>query len=317
MARSTDRGSAQADIADCFDTIDHAHLRRELAARVVDPDIVRLIDDLLAAGGERAGRWWWTQTRGIVQGSCLSPLLCNLALNPLDQAARRLAKESEGSVRLFRYADDLLLLGRDERSARRLLDKLRQTLRKQRQTFREPGPVIVPSTSGVDWLGVRLRPRPAGWGRPIGFGYAIPDSKVAAMIQRITEMTIPPSDKVDATAFNLGRWIVSINEQLRDWRQAYLFTDNASDVFRALDDHTRERVAALLSAITGIRGHALIRNFRVKLPRGFWTWEVPSARLVALSSLAPHAPANLTRAPAWTKPAKLNAKNKNKHKKRK
>ena len=71
------------------------------------------------------------------------------------------------------------------------------------------------------------------------------------MLERIVEMTTPPSARIDASAFNLGRWIVSVNEQLRDWRQAYLYADNGAEVFAALDEHTRERVAQLLHAVTG------------------------------------------------------------------
>lgn len=133
----------------------------------------------------------------------------------------------------------------------------------------------------------------------MSFGYAVPDPKVADMLNRLSEMTVPPSERIDAGAFNLGRWIVSINEQLRDWRQAYLFADNAPEVFRALDDHCRERVALLMQSVTGLRRAALNGQYRVRLPRGFWTWEVPGARLVVLSSLAPHCAGNLIRKPAW------------------
>jgi hypothetical protein len=43
----------------------------------------------------------------------------------------------------------------------------------------------------------------------------------------------------------------------------------------------------------------LNERYRVPLPRGFWTWEVEGARVVALSALTPHNPVNLTRRPAW------------------
>ena len=57
-----------------------------------------------------------------------------------------------------------------------------------------------------------------GWaGGRLAFGYVVPDAKVGDMLARLTEMTAPPSDKIDAAAFNLGRWVVSVNTQLRDW----------------------------------------------------------------------------------------------------
>ncbi len=123
------------------------------------------------------------------------------------------------------------------------------------------------------------------------------------MLERVVEMTLPPSARIDASAFNLGRWLVSINEQLRDWRQAYLYADNAAEVFAALDEHTRERVVQLLHAVTGKRFQNLRAEYRVRLPRGFWTWKVNGCALVVLSSLAPHAPENLTRRPPWLRVA--------------
>ena len=49
------------------------------------------------------------------------------------------------------------------------------------------------------------------------------------MLDRLVEMTAPPSDKIDAAAFNLGKWIVSVNTQLRDWWQAYRYADNGQN----------------------------------------------------------------------------------------
>ena len=88
----------------------------------------------------------------------------------------------------------------------------------------------------------------------------------------------------------LDRWIVSLNEQLRQWREVYQLADNARDVFRMLDERARQRVGELLRQITGRRGRDLDAQFRRQLPRGFWTWEVEGTRLVCLSSLAPKAP---------------------------
>jgi hypothetical protein len=119
------------------------------------------------------------------------------------------------------------------------------------------------------------------------------------MLERVAEMTTPPSARIDPSAFNLGRWIVSVNDQLRDWRQAYLYADNAPEVFAALDEHTRDRVGLLLQAVTGKRFHELRAEYRVRLPRGFWIWQVNGSRLVVLSPLAPRAPEQLTRKPAW------------------
>jgi RNA-directed DNA polymerase len=291
--------AVQLDVADCFDTIEHGLLLRELARHVADPDLTALLEQILQAGGNRSGALWWQRTVGLVQGSSLSPLLCNLYLHPLDLALHDLAGATQNGVRALRYADDLLLLARDQRTAERALALTRQVLGRLQQRLRQPAGSPRPVLDGIDWLGLRLGPRNPRWTDRLTFGYAVPDGKVVDMLKRLTEMTAPPNERIDGSAFNLARWIVSINEQLRDWRQAYLFADNAPEVFRTLDDHTRERVGRLLRSVTGTPWPQLNGQYRVRLPRGFWTWEVPGARLSVLSALAPHAPGRLTRRPAW------------------
>jgi hypothetical protein len=257
------------------------------------------VEQILLPGGVTVRRFFRRRSQGLVQGSALSPLLCNLYLHPLDQGLRELEQASQNSIRALRYADDLLLLARDRRLAAwavantsRLLACLRQKLRNPRAT-----PCLV--QEGVDWLGVRLKARAYRWAKQVAFGYLVPDTKIVDMLDRLTEMTTPPSDKIDASAFNPEGWIVSLNEQLRDWYQAYRFADNAVEVFRALDQHVRERLGQLFQNLTGARWHEVLERYRSRLPRGFWTWEVNGIRLTVLSFRAPHCPMQLTRRPAW------------------
>jgi group II intron reverse transcriptase/maturase len=290
------------DVADCFPTIDHAAVLADLARHVGDAKLLGLVGRAVVAGGERAGRLWWQRVCGLVQGGPLSPLLCNLSLHALDVAAARLGHGSNRGVLVLRYADDLLLLARDARLAATAVAGLRAVLKGRRQRFKaEPAPV--PVTSGVEWLGVRLQPRRLARPGETAFGYVVPDAKVSSMITRLAEMTQPPSDKIDAAAFNLGKWIVSVNTQLRDWRQVYVYADNAADVFRVLDAVAFERVGDLLKAVSGAPWAEVRRNHLARLPRGFRSWEVPGARLSVLSALAPCAPAGLIRRPGWWKEA--------------
>ena len=178
------------------------------------------------------------------------------------------------------------MLARDERIARNALKATQHALRQLRQDLRDRKSRICPVHEGVDWLGVRIQPRQNRWTGKLEFGYTVPDKKVLAMLERISEMTTPPSSRIDASAFDLGRWIVSVNDQMREWRQAYVYADNAAAVFQVIDEHTQERVAELMHSITGRRRSELHAEYRVRLPRGFSTWQIGGTRLVVLSSSA-------------------------------
>jgi group II intron reverse transcriptase/maturase len=101
------------DLAKYFDTIPHRQLLQQVARRVSDGMILKLIKQWLRApiveedgqGGKRMKE----NKVGTPQGGVISPLLANIYLNPLDHAVNEGCREKP---RLIRYADDLVIICR-------------------------------------------------------------------------------------------------------------------------------------------------------------------------------------------------------------
>jgi len=102
-----------ADLAQYFDTIPHRKLMRQVARRVSDGMILKLIKGWLRAPiveeEEGGGRRMKANPCGTPQGGVISPLLANIYLHPLDEGVN---DQCQRKARMVRYADDLVILCR-------------------------------------------------------------------------------------------------------------------------------------------------------------------------------------------------------------
>lgn len=100
-----------ADLRRCFDNIPHEPLMERVKERIADRKVLELIRRFLKQGVMEDGEISVPEETGTPQGATLSPLLCNIYLNPLDHLM-------EGSgMKMVRYADDLVILCRTEAEA--------------------------------------------------------------------------------------------------------------------------------------------------------------------------------------------------------
>jgi len=115
----------EVDIEKFFDRLDHGHLREILHRRVRDGVVMRLIGKWLNAGVLEAGALSYPE-EGSPQGGVISPLLSNVYLHEvLDGWFERAVKPRlKGRALLVRYADDAVMVFRNEEDARRVMEVL-------------------------------------------------------------------------------------------------------------------------------------------------------------------------------------------------
>jgi len=112
----------EIDIQSFFDTMDRGLLREILHRRVQDGVLLRLIGKWLKAGVLEQGRLIHPEA-GTPQGGVISPLLANLYLHEVLDTwfEAEVRPRLKGPVYLNRYADDVVLVFREEEDARRVL----------------------------------------------------------------------------------------------------------------------------------------------------------------------------------------------------
>jgi len=91
------------DLSRYFDTIQHAVLLKKIARRVSDPQVMRLVKQIIKVGGKV----------GVAQGGPFSPLAANIYLNELDWTFDAIRQKTASgpyeAVNYHRFADDIVI----------------------------------------------------------------------------------------------------------------------------------------------------------------------------------------------------------------
>jgi len=241
------------DLAKFFDTVDHGKLMLLIAVRVVDRMILKTIKSWLKCGYMEDGQHR-SSRQGTPQGGVISPLLANIYLNPMDKALvnSKLWWRDKGSVHLVRYADDFLLLAREnlyrgKDIVERMLKRLGLTINTEKTLT-----YSVKDSGSIEYLGFRfLRTTNRKNGNRFYLVNPAPSSvaRVKEKVRgRISHMYPVP----------IKEQIKRANTILRGWTN-YFCIGNPSDTFNKLRNFTKKRVGRTLQRHRGRRGYGYKR----------------------------------------------------------
>jgi RNA-directed DNA polymerase len=218
-----------ADLAAAFDKIDQSRLLAALGSFPAR-DVIR---DWLKAGVFEAGKGFAPTEEGTPQGGVISPLLLNVAMHGLEEAAgvryrsagTHAGETEAGSPVLVRYADDFAVLCHSQRQAQQVQARLAEWLAPRGLAFNEDKTRIVHLSQGFDFLGVTVRRFPNG-------KLLIKPSNAA--IRRLRERLA--GEMRALRGLNALMVLVRLNPVIRGWA-AYYRTVVSAEVFSALDHH--------------------------------------------------------------------------------
>lgn len=255
------------DLEKFFDRVNHDKLMGQVAKRVEDKRLLKLIRAFLNAGVMEGGLTSPSQ-EGTPQGGPLSPLLSNLVLDELDRELERRGH------RFVRYADDSNIYVRSERAGQRVMESVRDFITRK--------------------LKLKVNDKKSAVARPqqrkfLGFSFTsgkeprrrIAPKAVERFKERIRELTRR------TRGVSIEQMVEEMARYLRGWAGYFAFCETPS-VFRKLDSWTRRRLRCVVwkQWKTGRRRFAELRNRKV------------GKDLAAQSAGSAHGPWRLSRSPA-------------------
>jgi group II intron reverse transcriptase/maturase len=228
------------DLTKYFDTIQHSILLDKIARRVQDPEVLRLVKQIVKIAGKV----------GVPQGGPFSPLAANIYLNDLDwyfdNIRRKTAEGQYEAINYHRFADDIVITvsGHHTKNgwAERAVQRLKERLAPLRVSLNSEKTQMVDMLKGdaFSFLGFDFR-RVLNRQRTRHFILMTPKKSARKAIKaKIREI-------IKQGGSSPTREIVSkINEVLAGWVN-YFRVGNSSRAFSEVRDYLEMKIRTLLT----------------------------------------------------------------------
>ena len=209
------------DLKSFFDEIPHDLIFKLIRREIADEPLVTLIARALKSGVVVGGKFEKT-TKGVPQGSPLSPILSNIVLNELDHELER------RGLKYARWADDFVILVRSRRAAERVMESITAYLEQELGLPVNREKSGVAKMAEVTFLGFRI----------FRHKIRISPESIAKFKDQVREMTHRNNP------LSMHAAIARLSKYLRGWA-AYFGIQEFKELFGRIDPWIRTRLRSM------------------------------------------------------------------------
>lgn len=274
----------ETDIAKCFDKIDHKFLLENTP--ICDRNVLK---QWLDAGYMYLGEIEDTP-EGAPQGGIISPLLCNVALNGLEEHVLKSfppVADKNGTkpkVHLIRYVDDIVVTGNSKEILEQVRPLIEEFLKVKGLALKEAKTRIVHLSEGFDFLGFNFKRHQLN-----------PSLNKANSKQESTLVITPSKKNIQRFKDNLRRLIQpgkplealirDLNPVLKGWSEYFRISYHSQEVFITLNNYMWELMMNWVSKRhPGVAINDLTKKYLVANQSHRWTWGLnPNELLINLA----------------------------------
>ncbi len=277
-----------ADIAQCFDRIDHNALLKKLNTF---PILRQQIKSWLKSGVMDKGVFSETE-KGTPQGGVISPLLANIALHGFEEHITGLKQKGcRQKASIVRYADDFVILHESEEFINFLRQKASVWLKSMGLELKPSKTRICHTSEGFDFLGFNVRQYPVGayraaknpFGKILGFTTLIKPTKEAVKrhLDKIGQI-IDQHHNAPQEAL-----ISRLNPVIRGWCNYYASVVS-KETFKKCANLTYQKLLAWAKRrCTKSNAHEMVSNYWRTVGKDNWTFATSDGQTLVKHSSTP------------------------------
>jgi RNA-directed DNA polymerase len=241
------RHVVDADVAGYFDNIPHDQLLKAVANRVSDGSVLALIKAWLKVPvieeddeGNRTYSEGKSSTKGTPQGGVISPLLANIYINRFLKAWEGYGKGEYYDAVLVNYADDFVILSRNQTGAEKALEWTEWAMGQMGLTLNEDKThLLFADEEDFDFLGYTFG---RDYYRKTGRWYlaAKPSAKSVKSLKERIKRILGPSNKANWD-FVKGE----LNQLLSGWANYYSYGSRLL-TYRSIDQYVYDAISRFI-----------------------------------------------------------------------